>query len=104
VRLIQSTHPPRAGAVDVGAFFGIYSRLAPARVAPAWIDDREVIAVWADASSAEPSYLMWLSWTNDRISFIRDYRYVRYIMDAASLVFDGGDARPASSVRSAPTK
>ena len=34
VRLVQSTYPPRAGAADVGMFFGIYAR-APVRVAPA---------------------------------------------------------------------
>ena len=28
VRLVQSTYPPRAGAADVGMFFGIYSRSA----------------------------------------------------------------------------
>jgi RNA polymerase sigma-70 factor (ECF subfamily) len=35
VRLIQSPHPLRAGAADVGRFFGIYARGAPVRVAPA---------------------------------------------------------------------
>ena len=43
VRLIQSSYPLRAGAADVGMFFGIYSRSAPVRLAPAWLDGREVI-------------------------------------------------------------
>jgi len=47
MQLIQSTYPLRAGAADVGMFFGIYAR-APVRVAPAWLDGREVIAVWED--------------------------------------------------------
>jgi len=34
VRLVQSTYPLRAGAADVGMFFGIYSRSAPVRLAP----------------------------------------------------------------------
>ena len=34
VRLIQSTYPLRAGAADVGMFFGIYSRSAPVRARP----------------------------------------------------------------------
>ncbi|HXL48964.1 MAG TPA: sigma-70 family RNA polymerase sigma factor, partial [Xanthobacteraceae bacterium] len=38
VRLVQSTYPLRAGAADVGMFFGIYSRSAPVRLAPAWLD------------------------------------------------------------------
>lgn len=86
VRLIQSSHPPRAGAADVGMFFGVYARSAPVRLAPAWLDGREVIAVWEDAQAAKPSYLMWLEWMDGRISFIRDYRYVRYVVDDAELV------------------
>jgi RNA polymerase sigma factor (sigma-70 family) len=86
VRLVQSTYPLRAGAADVGMFFGVYSRSAPVRLAAAWLDGREVIAVWEDPQSTKPSYLMWLEWTNGRISFIRDYRYVRYVIDDADLV------------------
>jgi hypothetical protein len=95
VRLIQSTYAPRAGAADVGMFFGIYSRSAPVRLAPGWLDGREVIAVWEDPSAAKPSYLMWLEWTDGRISFIRDYRYVRYVVDDADLVLapDTADCR-----------
>src|SRR5207244_5868757 len=89
---IQSSYPVRAGAADVGTFFGIYSRSAPVRVAPAWLDGREVIVVWEDAQAEKPSYLMWLDWTGGRISFIRDYRYVRYVVDDAELVL-APDAR-----------
>jgi RNA polymerase sigma factor (sigma-70 family) len=93
VRLVQSTYPLRAGAADVSMFFGIYSRGAPVRLAPAWLDGREVIAVYDDAAAANPSYLMWLEWTGDRISFIRDYKYVRYVIDDAELVL-APDAPP----------
>jgi RNA polymerase sigma factor (sigma-70 family) len=86
VRLIQSTYPLRAGAANVGMFFGIYSRGAPVRLAPAWLDGREVIAVYEDPQAVKPAYLMWLEWTNGRISFIRDYKYVRYVVDDAELV------------------
>jgi RNA polymerase sigma-70 factor (ECF subfamily) len=93
VRLVQSSHPHRKGAVEVGMFFDIYARSAPVRLAPAWLDGREVIAVFEDPQAVEPSYLMWLEWTADRISFIRDYRYVRYVIDDAELVL-GPDAVP----------
>jgi RNA polymerase sigma factor (sigma-70 family) len=86
VQLIQSTYPLRAGAADVGMFFGIYSRSAPVRLAPAWLDGREVIAVYEDPQAVKPSYLMWLEWKDGRISFIRDYKYVRYVIDDAELV------------------
>jgi RNA polymerase sigma factor (sigma-70 family) len=86
VRLVQSTYPLRAGAADVGMFFGIYSRSAPVRLAPAWLGDREVIAVYEDPQGATPDYMMWLEWADGRISFIRDYKYVRYVVDDAQLV------------------
>ena len=94
VRLVQSTHPLRAGA-EVRMFFGIYAQYAPVRLATAWLDGREVIAVYEDPQSVKPSYLMWLEWTDGRISFIRDYRYVRYVVDDAELVL-APDATSAS--------
>jgi RNA polymerase sigma-70 factor (ECF subfamily) len=97
VRLIQSSYPLRAGAADVGMFFGIYSRSAPVRLAPAWLDGREVIAVYEDAASVKPSYLMWLEWTDGRISFIRDYKYVRYVIDDAELVLASDTASPGEA-------
>ena len=95
VRLIQSTYPLRAGAADVGMFFGIYSRSAPVRLALAWLDGREVIAVYEDPQAVKPSYMMWLEWRDGRISFIRDYKYVRYVIDDAELVLvpDARDPR-----------
>jgi hypothetical protein len=94
VRLIQSARPPLAGAADVGQFFSFYSRYDPVRLAPARLDGREVIAVWEDSQAAKPSYLMWLEWTDGNISFIRDYGYVRYIIDDAELVLAPGAASP----------
>jgi RNA polymerase sigma-70 factor (ECF subfamily) len=93
VRLVQSTYPQRSGAADVGVFFGIYSRAAPVRLVPAWLDGREVIAVYEDPQPAKPSYMMWLEWRGDQISFIRDYKYVRYVMDDAELLL-APDAAP----------
>ncbi|MBV8439651.1 MAG: sigma-70 family RNA polymerase sigma factor, partial [Hyphomicrobiales bacterium] len=55
VRLIQSSYPLRAGRAEVGMFFSIYARQPRARVGPAWLDGREVIAVWDDPRSAKPS-------------------------------------------------
>jgi RNA polymerase sigma factor (sigma-70 family) len=95
VRLVQSTYPPRAGAADVGMFFGIYSREDPVRLVPAWLDGREVIAVFDDARAVKPSYIMWLEWQGEQISFIRDYKYVRYVIDDAALVF-AADTTPAT--------
>jgi len=86
VRLSQSTHPVRIGAADVGMFFGIYARIDNVWLAPAWLEGREVIAVFENRGDAKPSYIMWLSWRDGKISFIRDYRYVRYVVADAELV------------------
>jgi RNA polymerase sigma-70 factor (ECF subfamily) len=85
VRLHQSTYPARAGVADVGMFFTIYAKFEGVRLAPAWVEGREVIAVFEESAGAEPSYFMWLEWRNGRISFIRDYRYARYVVDSAEL-------------------
>jgi RNA polymerase sigma-70 factor (ECF subfamily) len=86
VRLSQSRHPVRVGAADVGMFFGIYARIDSVWLAPAWLEGREVIAVFENRGDAKPSYVMWLNWRDGKISFIRDYRYVRYVVADAELV------------------
>jgi RNA polymerase sigma-70 factor (ECF subfamily) len=86
VRLNQATYPPRAGAADVGRFFGFYAGFAPVRLVPAWLDGREVIAVYDGPQAVKPSYFMWLEWKDGRVSFIHDYRYVRYVIDDAELI------------------
>jgi RNA polymerase sigma factor (sigma-70 family) len=96
VRLIQSSYPLRTGAADVGMFFGIYSR-SGVRLAPAWLEGREVIAVYDGFQDLTPSYLMWLEWTDGRISFIRDYKYVRYVIDDAELVLAAGAPPPGAA-------
>ncbi|TPL97163.1 sigma-70 family RNA polymerase sigma factor [Mesorhizobium sp. B2-3-11] len=98
VRLHQSMHPPRAGAADVGMFFTIYAKSDGLWLRPAWVEGREVIAVFEDRAAPKPSHFMWLEWREGRISFIRDYRYVRYILDDADLVLareagSGGNGR-----------
>ena len=86
VKLHQSTYPMRAGAADVGMFFTIYAKFEGVRLAPAWVEGGEVIAVFENRTDAKPAYFMWLEWRGERISFIRDYRYARYVVSDAELV------------------
>ena len=46
---------------------------------PAWLDGREVLAVFRDPGDARPGYFIELGVLGDRIETIRDYRYVDYI-------------------------
>ena len=61
---------------------------------PAWLEGREVIAVFEDRADSKPSYIMWLEWRDGRISSIRDYRYVRYVTADAELML-APEAKPA---------
>src|SRR5882724_2833724 len=97
VKLRQSTYPLRVGSADVGMFFTIYANYAQMDgvwLAPAWLEGREVIAVFKDRADPKPSYMMWLEWRDGRISFIHDYRYVRYVVAEAELSL-APDAKPA---------
>jgi RNA polymerase sigma factor (sigma-70 family) len=94
VKLNQATYPPRAGRADVGRFFTIYAKFEGVWLAPAWLEGREVIAVFDNRADPKPSYFMWLEWRDGRISFIRDYRYARYIAADAEIKL-AGDAKPA---------
>jgi RNA polymerase sigma factor (sigma-70 family) len=85
VKLHQSTHPVRVGAADVGMFFSIYAKIDGVWLTPAWLEGREVIAVFENRTDPKPSYIMWLEWREGKIRFIRDYRYVRYIVADAEL-------------------
>jgi RNA polymerase sigma factor (sigma-70 family) len=102
VKLKQATYPPREGAADVGRFFTIYAGLGPVHLVPAWLEGREVIAVFADGPAAKPSYFMWLEWRDGRISYIRDYRYVRYIGEGAELVLAEDPPAKANAKRLPP--
>jgi RNA polymerase sigma-70 factor (ECF subfamily) len=85
VRLTQSSHPVREGPADVGMFFTIYAKIDGVWLAPAWLEDRDVIAVFESRRDAVPSYFMWLEWRGNQITHIRDYKYVRYVMSGAEL-------------------
>ncbi len=87
VRLNQSSYPLRVGRANVGLFFSIYARSPQVRLAPARLEGREVIAVFEDPESSKPSYMMWLEWRDGLISFIHDYRHVRYVVADAELEY-----------------
>jgi RNA polymerase sigma-70 factor (ECF subfamily) len=93
VKLDQSSYPMRVGAADVGLFFTLYAKGEALWLAPAWLEGREVIAVFEDRTDTKPSSLMWLEWCDGRIGFIHDYRHVRYVADDAELVLAAESSR-----------
>ncbi|TCA29394.1 sigma-70 family RNA polymerase sigma factor [Rhizobium leguminosarum bv. viciae] len=97
VKLNQSTHPVRVGSADVGMFFSIYAKIDGVWLVPAWLEGREIIAVYENREDPKPSYIMWLTWCEDKITFIRDYRYVRYVVADAELALAPDAERKAST-------
>lgn len=86
VKLQQSSNAVRSGSKDVGMFFTIYATFDAVWLAPAWLEGREVIAVFEHQDAPSPAYFMWLRWEQGRIVFIRDYRYDSYVIRDAELV------------------
>jgi RNA polymerase sigma-70 factor (ECF subfamily) len=79
VRLDLVSRRKAAGRRAVATYFGNYERACGWRVAVAWFDGREVLAVCLDNQGAEPRYFIELGWCDDRVVWIRDFRYVPYI-------------------------
>jgi len=80
---------------SVGEYFTRYSDLRDLRFVPGTLDGRSVIAVFAPKERAHPTYFILLDFEEDRVSSIRDFRYVHYIADEVALgrsVFEADDA------------
>jgi RNA polymerase sigma factor (sigma-70 family) len=73
----------RAGRRAVGAYFTNYDAVRDWYLVPAWLDGREVLAVYRDRNDARPSYFVALTFVEDRLSVIQDFRYVPYIAEDA---------------------
>jgi RNA polymerase sigma factor (sigma-70 family) len=86
VKLNQASYPLRVGPADVGMFFTIYAKSDAVWLAPAWLEGREVIAVFEDRADPKPSCMMWLEWRDGRINFIHDYRHARYVVADVDLI------------------
>ena len=85
VQLDLVSRAQRAGRA-VGNYVTNYDRLHDWRLAPAWLEGREVIAVFRAPDEARPGYFIELRFEGDKIRSIRDFRYVQYVMLDAALV------------------
>ena len=85
VQLDLVSRAQRAGRA-VGNYLTNYDRLHDWRLAPAWLEGREVIVVFRAPDQARPGYFIELRFEGDKIRSIRDFRYVQYVMLDAALV------------------
>jgi len=85
VRLDLVSRLQRAGKRNVGNYFSNYDRLGDWHLVPAWLDGREVIAVYRDAQAERASYFIELDAVEGSVIAIRDFRYVPYIAREAEI-------------------
>jgi RNA polymerase sigma factor (sigma-70 family) len=84
VHLDLASRAQRTGRA-VESYMSNYARLAGWRLAPAWLEGREVIAVFRAPDDARPRYFIELTVRNGKIRLIRDFCYVPYVIEDAAL-------------------
>jgi RNA polymerase sigma factor (sigma-70 family) len=85
VQLDLLSRAQRAGRA-VGDYLTNYERIHDWALVPAWLEGHEVIAVFRAPGDARPGYFIELTVENGKVRFIRDYRYVPYVLQDAQLV------------------
>jgi RNA polymerase sigma factor (sigma-70 family) len=85
VQLDLVSRAQRAGRA-VGDYMSNYDRFHDWRLAPAWLEGREVIAVFRAPGDTRPGYFIELGLEGEKIRSIRDFRYVPYVMQDAAVV------------------
>ena len=93
VRLDLVSRQSRNGKRDVGGYLSNYAANATWRLAPAWLDGREVIAGFRNVQDERPSYFIELTIANGLVTMIRDFRYVPYIAEDAAIELAGSSER-----------
>ena len=83
VRLHVVDRTRKRGRGEVGSYFGNYARLTDWVIEPRVIDGQEVLAVQRNGALA---HLVAITVDGDRITAIRDYFHVPYLLRDAGLV------------------
>ena len=85
VQLDLVSRAQRAGRA-VESYMSNYERVDDWILKPAWLEGREVIAVFRAPEDARPGYFIELTVRNGKIHLIRDFRYVPYVLQEAAVV------------------
>jgi RNA polymerase sigma-70 factor (ECF subfamily) len=93
VRLDLVSQRKAAGRRAVANYFSNYERASGWRMAPALLEGCEVLAVLAAANDTAPRYFIELTWRDDRVATIRDFRYVPYIAQEGTFVLEPTHSR-----------
>jgi RNA polymerase sigma-70 factor (ECF subfamily) len=84
VQLDLVSRAQRQGSA-VGNYLSNYDLRQDWRLAPAWLEGREVIAVFRASGDARPGYFIEPGVADSKVRFIHDFRYVPYIMRDAQI-------------------
>jgi RNA polymerase sigma factor (sigma-70 family) len=85
VHLDLVSRAQRAGRA-VGNYMSNYDRFHDWRLTAAWLEGREVVAVFRAPGDTRPGYFIELGLEGEKIRSIRDFRYVPYVMQDAEVV------------------
>ena len=85
VRLDLVARVQRTGRAEVESYFTNYDKVDDWHLVPAWLDGREVLAVFRHPRHPRPDYFVELELVDGAIVRIRDFRYVPYIADEAAI-------------------
>jgi RNA polymerase sigma-70 factor, ECF subfamily len=82
VRLELIGMAEKSGAADVGGYFTNYAKHAGLRLELGVVDGRPALLA-REQPDGRPVYCLFLRFRGEKIQFIRDYRYARYVFDEA---------------------
>jgi RNA polymerase sigma-70 factor, ECF subfamily len=86
VRLDLVNRTTRRGLAEVGEYFHRYDQLGDWHLALGMVEHRPAILFYESGQASQPpAYFMLLAWDGAKVSFIRDYRYVPYVIRDAEL-------------------
>jgi RNA polymerase sigma-70 factor, ECF subfamily len=86
VRLDLVSRSRRNGRQEVSGYFGNYEKFGGWHLVPAWLEGREVVAVFRSETDSLPAYFIELTFSEGRLASIKDFRYIPYIAADARLV------------------
>jgi RNA polymerase sigma factor (sigma-70 family) len=85
VRLDLVSRSQRVGKRQVAVYFTNYGLVQDWQLQPAWLEGREVLAVFRDTKDTQASYFIEVSLRDGQVTAIRDFRYVDYIARDAEI-------------------
>lgn len=87
VRLDLVGKEQRSGASRVGEYFNRYGQVNDWRFAVGLVENRPALLVYdPQQPSSDPIYFVLITWADNRIAHIRDYRYARHVLREAWIV------------------